>query len=282
MNPHSCFLHLRPALGALALSGLLALIPVSLQAQDKKQNPASKIYVANLDGQSQINQDDKVSDLSQKSAYNAEGSIIETKPKATNAMVFSNGTGIFFDPDTRLEVKKFLQEPFTPNRNDLEVEPSISQTDGFVSHGTIGLCTSKLVAGSTMNYRTSLGSVSIRGGKIVIQAEPEATTISMLEGESTVRGGTLDLGGQVLHTGEQAVIKPGPPGGPNIVKIGQIPDSEKAKLDDKVLMACSAKKTVYFETKGREPATTPEIVPVPVVPATLPVPLTISPAKLPE
>jgi hypothetical protein len=133
-----------------------------------------------------------------------------------------------------------------------------------------------------MNYRTSLGSVSIRGGKVVIQAESEATTVSMLEGESTVRGGTLDLGGQVLHAGEQAVIKPGPPGGPNLVKIDKIPDSERSKLDDKVLMACAAKKTVYFETKGRETAAGPEIVPVPVVPATLPVPLTISPAKLPE
>ncbi len=282
MNPHFRLFHRFPALGTVAMSATLAFVTLSLHAQEKKKNPSSKIYVASMEGQSQINQDDKIADLTQKSAYNAEGSVIETKPKSTNAMVYSNGTGIFFDPDTRVEVKKFIQEPFTPNRNDMEVEPSISQTEGVVSHGTIGLCTSKLVAGSTMNYRTSLGSVSIRGGKIVIQAEPESTKISMLEGESTVRGGTLDLGGQVLHAGEQAVIKPGPPGAPNVIKIGKIPDADRSSLDDKVLMACAAKKTVYFETNGRGPNADPEIVPVPVVPATLPVPITISPAKLPD
>jgi hypothetical protein len=282
MKPHSHRFLFLPALGVLAVSAMLAITPGRLLAQEKKTNPASKIYVASMEGQSQINQDNKIADLTQKSAYNAEGSVIETKPKARNALVYSNGTGIFFDSDTRVEVTKFLQEPFTPNRNDMEVEPSISQTEGVVTRGTIGLCTSKLVAGSTMNYRTSLGSVSIRGGKIVIQAEPESTKISMLEGESTVRGGTLDLGGQVLHAGEQAVIKPGPPGAPNVIKIDKIPDADRSSLDDKVLMACAAKKTVYFETNGHGPNADPEIVPVPVVPANLPVPITISPAKLPD
>jgi len=50
------------------------------------------------------------------------------KEKTYSSMVYSNGTGIYFDPDTRMEIRKFVQEPFTPNRADMETEPSISQT----------------------------------------------------------------------------------------------------------------------------------------------------------
>ena len=110
-----------------------------------------------------------------------------TKPKSTVAVVFSNGTGVFFDEDTRIEVKKFEQEPFVPNRTDTDVEPSMSQTQAFVPRGTVGLCTSKLVAGSNMTYKTQLGAVNIRGGKVVIQSFNNETKISMLEATARSR-----------------------------------------------------------------------------------------------
>src|SRR5665213_3370383 len=103
------------------------VLPALLSAAPKK-NPTSKFYVADVDGEAQIDTGDRVDDLNKKSVYNAEGTVIETKPKASNAMVFSNGTGIFFDEDTRVEVKHFEQEPFVPNRTDMDTEPSISQT----------------------------------------------------------------------------------------------------------------------------------------------------------
>ena len=144
-----------------------------------------------------------------------------------------------------------MQEPFTPNRADADVEPSISQTQTFVSRGAVGLCNSKLVAGSSMNYSTALGSVNIRGKKIVIEAANDVTRISMLEGESTVRGGANDQGGLTLKVGEQALIRRGVGGMPNTVRIQAIPQDELPKLDDKVAMACMAKKTVYFEVRER-------------------------------
>ena len=270
----------RSVSGLFTVAVAVVLATVSLQAQSTRKSPASRLYVASLDGESQINKGDKVEDMTNKSAYNAQGSIIETKPKATNALVYSNGTGIFFDPDTRIEVAKFVQEPFTPNRNDLEVEPSISQTDVLLARGTVGLCTSKLVAGSTMKYRTALGSVSIQGGKMVMEADADTTKVSMLEGEGLVRGGNLDLGGHVLHPGEQAIIKRSPGREANVVTIQPIPKNERSTLDDKVFMACAARKTVYFDTKGNEPNT--EIAAVPVVPPTLPPPITVSPSQLPQ
>lgn len=287
---------------------LMAMAVTSdLWAQSKK-NPASKIYVADLEGQADIQTDDKIVELTKKSVHSASGTVIETK-KATDmtekdknhsSMVYSNGTGIYFDPDTRMEVKKFVQEPFTPNRTDMDTEPSISQTQTYLSHGLVGLCTSRLVAGSSMVYQTPLGSVNIRGHKLLVEATDQFTRIAMLEGESTVRGGSgsnEDTGGQTLHEGEQAIIRPGTPGHPPSVQIERIPSNELGAMEDKVSMACMAKKTVYFEVAERKAigdgastgpvtafdgnaATEQEIVPVEVVPADLPVQITVSPARL--
>jgi hypothetical protein len=234
----------------LALFGAALGLLTAPGASAAKNNPTSKFYVADVEGDAQIDTGSAVDDLTKKSVYNAQGTVIETKSKAANAMVFSNGTGIFFDEDTRVEVKQFEQEPFVPNRTDMDVEPSISQTQAYVPHGTVGLCTSKLVAGSSMNYSTPLGSVNIRGGKVVLSAQDNKTTISMIEGEGTVFSGSLDLGGHTLHDGEQAVITPGESGQPPNVKIQDIPSDQTATLNAKVTMACSSKKTVYFELRS--------------------------------
>jgi hypothetical protein len=235
--------------GRLILLLAAAFLPVLAHAQGKKANPTSKFYVADVDGDAEIDTGSKVDELNKQSVYNAQGTVIETKANSANAMVFSNGTGAFFDSDTRLEVKQFEQEPFVPNRIDMDVEPSVSQTQAYLPRGTVGLCTSKLVAGSSMSYSTTNASINIRGGKVVIQNDGGTTTVSMIEGDGSVRAGNVDMGGQTLHDGQQAVIKTGPPGTPPQIKIQNIPSNQKDQLSAKVTMACNAKKTVYFQVK---------------------------------
>jgi hypothetical protein len=246
-------------LAVLSVAALVATTPV--QAQSKKKNPSSKVYFAEVHGDAIIDTGEVVDDLSRRAVYNAQGTIIETKPadkagdrgKAYSTMVYSNGTGAYFDPDTRVELKQFAQEPFTPNRTDMDVEPSISQTSAFVARGTVGLCTSKQVAGSKMNYQTSLGTVNVRGRKVVIEATNDETKISMLDGESTVRAGSQELGGHTVRAGQQAIIRRGANGQPNQIRIMPIPPQEAPRLEEKVDMACKAKKTVYFEVRERTP-----------------------------
>jgi len=247
--------------GSAALCLLAAgfLLPLSVSAQNKRKDPSSKVYVTDVSGEAVIDTGEAIEDLAKRSVYTAQGAVIETKrpeqdsdrSKYFSTMVYSNGTGAFFDADTRVEVKRFMQEPFTPNRTDMDVEPSISQTQAFVARGTVGLCTSKLVSGSNMGYQTPHGSVSIRGKKSVIQAGQNQTKISMLEGESTVKAGSQDMGGHVVKAGEQAIISRDPNGGPNRIEISRIPADEMSALDDKVAMACMAKKSVYFEVRER-------------------------------
>ncbi len=285
-------LHLRAVICVL-LASFLALSTAN--AQGRKKNPSSKVYIADVEGAAQIDTGETINDLTKRSVYTAQGTVIETKENSTNSMVWSNGTGIYFDPSTRLEVTKFVQEPFTPNRNDMEVEPSISNTQTLLTRGLVGLCTSKLVAGSTMKYNTPHASVRIKGGKAVIQVTDEGTTISLIEGDVTIQGGELDTGGQTLKQGQQAIV--GPSG---FIQVQAIPQNQASGLDDKVTIACMARKTVYFETKEKENGVFTEtdvtafdetgagsdedgeIIAIPVTPVETDPIVTVSPATVPK
>ncbi len=311
MKPYS----LRLVFAVVGAVVLVAWPLESLAQGARKKNPASKLYVSDVAGEVEIDTGDTVEDLARRSVYSAQGAVIDTKrregdedtDKHYSTMVFSNGTGAFFDEDTRVEVRRFVQEPFLPTRSDNEVEPSISQTQAFVARGSVGLCTSKLVAGSTMAYSTAHGSVNIQGRKVVIEARGNETRIAMLDGESTVRAGSLDMGGHTIKSGQQAIIRPGPPGQPNTIEVSKIPEADLPQLDQKVAMACMAKRTVYFDVRNRQnqngtdgpevdafdtqgdatrnaggPFITDggEIVAIPLVPPNLPVQFTVSPARL--
>ena len=298
---------------ALVCGGAVLAATSSFAQQPKKRtNPASKVYFTDVQGLAEIDTGDRVDELTQRTVYTAQGAVIETKKaespedqtRYSSAMVFSNGTGAFFDTDTRVEMKRFVQEPFVPNRNDIDVEPSISQTQAFLSRGAVGLCTSKLVAGSNMTYQTPHGSVNIRGKRVVNEAAADVTKISMLEGESTVRAGETDMGGHALRAGQQAIIRAGRGGQPSAIEILTIPPPELPKLEERSTLACAAKKTVYFEARERPNDGLPEvagadapvtafnsdaagddivqqeIVPVTIVPTTLPTEYTVSPATL--
>lgn len=245
--------HLRSTTRArrVAFASLCVFAVAALHADDKSKNPTSKFYVADIAGKAEVNTGEKIVELSEKSVFSAEGTVIETKPDSTNSIVMSNGTGIFLDPDTRLEVKRFLQEPFQPERTDLETEPSISQTKSYIPRGTVGLCSSKLVAGSTMQYTTPLVEVNIRAQKLVIETTDNQTVVSAIDGNVTLRGEGF-VGGEPLSSGQQAIITRNGLNQPPQITIRPIPQEDMPMLGTKVAQACMARRTVYFDIAERE------------------------------
>jgi len=217
----------------------------------KKKGPTSKLYMAEAVGESSVQTNDKIYTARQATAFDAPGTVIETKAGAHNALVYSNGTGMYVDQNTRVEIDRFVQEPFQPDRRerlDTPIEPSISQSNVHVVQGAVGICTSQLVSGSSMNYSTPHGNVNIRGGKISIETTPEATYIDLLDGDVTVRGkGGRDVGGQILRPGERATITPSRTGGQPTISVGPIPSEAMSIADDRTQTACAAKKTVTFD-----------------------------------
>src|SRR5277367_3808551 len=141
----------------------LTCVAAIARAQEQKKSPTSKLFIAETNGDTQIDTGKEIDDLTKKSVYRAQGTVIETKPNSNVSIVLSNGTGIYADVNTRLEIRGFHQDPFKPNRTDMDDEPSVSKTELFLDYGVIGVSTSNLAAGSTMTYETSLATATIRG-----------------------------------------------------------------------------------------------------------------------
>jgi len=250
-----------PHLSFVCLIATLIAVPSFAQRQiDKKKGPTSKIYLAETKGDTQIQNGERIFTARQATAFEAPGTVIETKAEAHNALVYSNGTGLFVDQVTRVEVNRFVQEPFSPERNnqlDTRYEPSVSQSNVFVSFGAVGICTSQLISGSTMLYSTPHATINIRGGRIVIESNPEGTIIDLVEGDLTVRSGEKDVGGQILRAGERAIIRPAVSGAEASVAIIPIPREAMPADERRVDMACNARRSVTFgiiERKAEEDA----------------------------
>ena len=292
----------------IGLATAVVMVPSAFAQRQlgKKKGPTSKIYLAETKGESQIQTGEKIYTARQATAFDAPGTVIETSANSHNAFVYSNGTGMYVDQNTRVEIGRFVQEPFRPDRTttaDARFEPSVSQSDVYVSHGAVGVCTSQLISGSSMLYSTPQASVNIRGGKVAIETNADETIIDLLDGDVTVRGGNKDVGGQILRPGERAVVRAAPAGLPPSITISRIPPEALQVSDERVNVACNAKKTVTFEviekkadegldspSTGASGATTSpdggegadqELVAKPTVPSETPTNIVISPDRLP-
>jgi hypothetical protein len=268
-NP--CLLFSAVAAGAVALSAS------AFGQAAQRNNPTSKLYVAELTGESQVDTGDKILPLKKDAVFSPEGSVFETKPNSTDALVLSNGTALYVGPQTRFEVSKFLQEPFSANRTDLDVEPSVSHTVIHLTRGALGVCTSKMVAGSSMSYRTPEATITVRGKRVVIQTSDNETRVALLEGDVTVVGDG-STGSENLQPGQIAIIKKATAESAATVEIQPIPDADNTKLDEMVSLACLSRRTVYFESVER--AEGAELQPVRTIPANQPRQFTVSPSRI--
>jgi hypothetical protein len=268
----------------------------AVKAQAPRGNPASKIYVADAVGESQIDANRTVSALAEKSVYNGEGSTIVTKDNSNASIVLSNGIGIYFDVSTRTDIRGFVQAPFRPNRTDMEEEPSISRTDMYIDYGVVGVSTGKMAAGSTLLFETPLATADIHSRQAVFQVGDSETVISLFLGGATVRAGTG--GPHEIEGGKQIIIRAGKPGQPSDVEIRDIQDgrlvNQREWLYERLIASDSARKLVYFEVQGGASldggitlfdGNAPggpgqQIVVVPVVPIEPPVDPTVSAANL--
>jgi hypothetical protein len=281
----------RVLLGAIAL--LTASSSFAQPPAVKPKGPASKIYIADAKGEGQVESGAKIYAIRQATAFNAAGTVIETKAKAHNTIIYSNGTGMFVDESTRVEIERFVQQPFRSRSDgtlDSTHEPSMSQSNILVPHGVVGICTNQLLSGSSMTYVTPFASITIRGGKLVIAALPHETRVDLLEGDVTVRTTGKVAGGQVLQPGERAVIRPGAGGLEPVITVIPIPDEDKKKDDQRVISACVGRRSVTFEALALAAgenadeaagAGDQEIVARPTVQSPPPSNIVISPDRLP-
>jgi hypothetical protein len=286
MNPRRIF----------CLAAAAACLAAVARAQAPGRGPTSKIYVADTEGEIEIDAGKGTGLLRKKAVYRGEGTSILTKANSNASIVLSNGTGIYFDVSTRTGIRSFVQAPFKPNRTDMEDEPSVSRTHLYIASGAVAVSTSRMAAGSTLLLETPLAAAEIQGRQVVIEANDDWTRISIFDGGASVRAGEPGASYEV-KAGEQMIVRPGKPGRPNLVEISPIAEGtnegQRVWLFERVLTADAARKLVYFYMQsGKDDDSVtlfdgdalgggdPHIVVVPVVPSNPPVQPTVSAANL--
>lgn len=176
----------------------------------RQNNLLGKFFVSSVEGEVMCVSDGRIFNLKKGDTIMARGTVIETKEDANVTIVFSNGTGVYTDENTRFEVEKFDQEFFAPN-NNLKVEPSNSSTLIALSTGRVVVSTPRLLSGTTMVYKTTHAAVGIRGEKLLIEADEKQTHVAMIAGNATVNvrnpDGTFVSIGKRLVTGQEAFVK---------------------------------------------------------------------------
>jgi hypothetical protein len=261
--------------------GAALCMSVALPAFAQQSIPG-KIYVAEVAGSVTCIADGKVIEVKKGVVQAAPGARVETAAGAHVVLIYSNGTSVYVDEKTILEIREFIQGPFPPGIDTSEIEPSISKSVSYVRQGRVVVTTNRLAAGSSMVFLTPECQVNIRGKDVVIEARERQTTVSVIRGDVTVipADATPGAAGHVLHDGQMAVItRPAGDNGAETVRI----EALTAALINDVSAFISAnersQKIVVFETVTND-AGVSQIQAKDVVPAVLPTDLTVSPSSL--
>lgn len=244
---------------SVCLSIALIAVPSALAQRQlgKKRGPTSKMYIAQARGETVIRSGDRVYTAQQASAFDAPGTVIETKNNAQTALVYSNGVSMTIAANSRVEVKRFEQEPFEAGKepvSDSRAEPSTSQSEIHLARGGVAITTSEFATGSTMVCTTPLGSINIRGGNISIKTTDDETIIDLLDGSATVFGGDSDPAGTTMQPGERIILRRPGVDKPPVFFAMAIPPSDLAVDRDLVAIASNARATVTFEVIERKAA----------------------------
>lgn len=237
-----------------------------------------QIFVAEVVGEGAYVAKGQRHSTRQLASFVADGALIETAPKSSHALVYSNGVGVFLDESTRLEIARLEQEPFPSELAEGHPVGLIhSRSDGFVPHGLIGVCTGELAPSSRMLFKTPHARVSIATARAAIRVTEDATTIYLLDGSTSVASVERDDFDTFLRAGEKAVIQKGK--GAGAVEVSPIERAEIQSIEERVVVACRSRSAVIFGPAPRDGEEL-DLRPFPVTPTRAPANIVVSPDRL--
>ncbi|MEM1223195.1 MAG: FecR domain-containing protein [Verrucomicrobiota bacterium] len=133
-----------------------------------------------------------------------EGDDISATALSNASFVFSNGSTLELEENSSLTIRELQQENFSGGKTyeQLEADPSKSQTMLELNYGTVSGHVKKLKPGSEFHVETALGTAAIRGTIWTVQIRYNSST-----GELALiirnRGGLIDLIGGFVGSGNE-------------------------------------------------------------------------------
>ena len=262
---------------AVRWTSWLACTCLSVVAARAQEAVPGKLYVAETGGGVTLTAADKLVDAKKGLSVPAPGDRLETAAAAYVVAVYSNGTAIYLDQKSVLEIETFTQKPFPAGTDTSVNEPSVSTTLARLSQGRVIVATNKLATGTSMVYLTPHGEVRIRGQEVVIEANDRQTRILVVQGDVTVLRNHAPAGevGRVLKSGEMAVLGAETPGD-LAGSVSALAPAQVTPLTPQIEAAERARTIVRFESVDSGSNIQPRVS----VPTNLPVNLTVSPSTL--
>jgi hypothetical protein len=186
--------------------------------------PQDSFYVAKTGGEVECTVKNRSFLLKEGDILIARGAIVSTQLNSSATLLFSNNTVLALSEKSEVKVDKYDQEAFSPN-NNLDIEPSNSQTLILVHFGNLEVTTPQLLSGTSLVFESAHGTVNLlnnqRGGdKAYLTVNAKQTTVQMANGLAGLAprnpDGTLKPISTPLPPGPIAVIKPAVGAAPTI------------------------------------------------------------------
>jgi hypothetical protein len=219
-----------------------------------------------------------------------EGDRLNAADGSKAFLVFSNGSEITLYQNSSLRILSIEQEPYTSKRvyNELEADPSKSQTLLELDYGQLDGHVKKLTKESSFDIKTALGTAAIRGTKFRIRLIFTAnkfrltitnfvgmvdlitqTTAAVISGDIGDGDGDIeDSEGNTFDTGSDPTTTPIPPAGECNVETNEgnqvfetIIDTISAVPGLNVAISSDGTLTVDVELGGPNTIPAPEITP---------------------
>jgi hypothetical protein len=165
-----------------------------------------------------------------------EGDRLNSTEGSKAFIVFSNGSEITLYQNSSLSILALEQEPYTSQRvyNELEADPSKSQTLLELDYGQLDGHVKKLTKESSFDIKTALGTAAIRGTRfrigLLFTANKFRLTITNFDGlvdlitqttAPVITGDTADGEGNTFDNGSDVSVTPIPPAGECNVETNQ-------------------------------------------------------------
>lgn len=128
---------------------------------------------------------------------------VETGTSGYLGLSLSNNTGLFVGPKTRLHLVRFRQQPFGPDKESRDYEPSRSQTELLLDDGRIAVAAPGLSPLSTFEVSTVAGTVSVRGATGLIQSGDGSTSVASSNGNFVIV--RADTGARSFVSADQGI-----------------------------------------------------------------------------
>ncbi len=159
-------------------------------------------------------------------------------------MMLSNGSGLRFEANARVKIKRFLQEPFLPEETQRGFEPSRSQILIEVERGGVIFHTPRLIDGSRAEFVVPGANIRVYGGRYLLSVESTRTVFSVIKGKADVICEGHQTAVQVTDEQEAVVIRAQPGTSAN-VRISDIALSEIDSLFKKTEIANPARQGIF-------------------------------------